>query len=143
MADVDLLPAYRAIKARLKSVDFDPTTGRGLQAYDYVPGVNEWPGAVVLPPEIPDTEGADNGLLYLNIDIVVLVSGAIDEHQLKLLEYQSTRGARSISRAFAAEPTLGGVVGHIRITGSRPLNYEEQAGYQAFGCVFTARAMIG
>lgn len=142
MADVDLIPIWRAIKARLKTVDTDAAGGRQLQAYDYVPGINEFPGALVLPPTtLP--EGADDGLLYLEFDIIVLVSAAIDEHQIKLLEYQSTKGPRSIARAFASEPTLGGLVGHIRITGSRPLNYEEQAGYQAFGCVFSAKAMIG
>lgn len=142
MTELDLLPIYRAIKARLKTVDWDPVAGRGLQAYDHVPGSNEWPGAYVLPPTW-DPQGADEGLHFLEFDIIVLVSGTIDEHQLKLLEYQSTTGPRSIVRAFEEEPTLGGLVGHIRITGSRPLNYEEQAGYQAFGCAFSAKAMIG
>lgn len=140
--EIDLLPIYHAIKARLKGVDPSTENHRGLQAYDHVPGVNEWPGALVLPPDV-EIEGLANDWVTVRFSIIVLVSSAIDEHQLMLLEYQSTKGQRSISRAFMTEPTLGGLVGDIRITGSRPLNYEEQAGYQGYGAVFDGVARIG
>lgn len=138
MSEVDLLPIYQAIKYRLKAVD----PAHNLQAYDHVPGASEWPGAFVLPPEVGH-EGLGDDWMEVQFDIVVLVSSAIDSHQLKLLEYQSTKGERSIARAFRSEPTLGGLVGDIRVTGSRPLSYEEQAGYMAFGCVFSVKARIG
>lgn len=134
MTEVDLLPIYRALKARLKTCK--------LNAYDYVPGSNEWPGGFILPPEI-EADGAADDCFIMRFEIVVLVSGAVDENQLKLLEYQSDTGERSIARAFRSEPTLGGLVGHVRIARSRPLSYEEQAGYQGFGAVFEAVARVG
>jgi len=132
--DIDLLPVYAAIKYRLKDI--------GLNAYDYVPGSAEWPGAFILPPEV-ELEGLGDDWIVVVFDIVVLVSAPLDIQQLKLLEYQSLSGEKSISAAFKAEPTLGGLVGDIRIARSRPLGYEEQAGYQGFGCVFEAKARIG
>jgi hypothetical protein len=137
-ADVDLLPIYQAMKARLKTVD----PARSFQAYDYVPGVNEWPGALILPPTI-EPQGADDGWLILRFEIVVLVSAAVDENQLKLFEYQSSDGPKSIPKAFASEPTLGGLVGQVRVERSRPLSYEEQAGYLGFGCIFETVAWVG
>lgn len=134
-ADIDILPIYQALKARLKTVV-------GLQAYDYVPGVDEWPGAVILPPTI-ESDGADDGWLTLRFEIVLLVSAAIDEHQLKLFAYQSSSGTKSIPKAFASDPTLGGLVGNLRVERSRPVSYEEQAGYLGFGCVFEVVAWAG
>lgn len=133
----EILPVYRAIKDRLKQVD----PGSGFRAYDFVPGTNEWPAALVLPPSV-EPQGADDGFLILRFEIVVLVSSAIDEHQLRLLEYQSTSGPKSIPGVFAAEPTLDGLVGTIRVERSRSLNYEEQAGYMAFGALFDTVAYV-
>lgn len=138
MTDIDILPVYTALKARLKTVDRDS----GFQAYDYVPGAAEWPGAFVLPPTV-EPQGADDGWLILRFEIVVLISAAIDLNQLRLLEYQSSAGPRSIPRAFAAEPTLGGLVGNVRVERSRPLSYEEQAGYMGFGCSFEVVVWVG
>lgn len=142
MSEIDLLPIYEAIKYRLKGVDPSTATHRGLQVYEYVPGSNEWPGALVLPPEVED-EGLANDWVTLRFQILILVAATIDESQLKLLEYQPTTGPRSIARAFSEEPTLGHLVGDIRITGSRPLNYEEQAGYQGYGAMFDVVARVG
>jgi hypothetical protein len=140
--DIDLEAVYKAIKYRLKAAD--PTTAdhQGLNAYDHVPGASEWPGAFVLPPTV-DPQGLGDDWCEIVFEIVVLVSAAFAVDQLKLLPYQNLTGPKSIPAAFRNEPTLGGLVGDIRITGSRPLGYEEQAGYQGFGCIFEAKALIG
>jgi hypothetical protein len=125
---------YAAIKARLNSI--------GLNAYDYVPGSAEWPGALVLPPAV-EIEGAGNAPQVLRFDVLVLVSGAIDGNQLQLLDYQDLVGPRSIIRAFRDDPSLGFDDVTVRVLRSRVLGYEEQAGYQAFGATFELSAMIG
>lgn len=134
MSDIDLEPVYTAIKYRLKTT--------GLNAYDHVPGSTEWPGAFILPPDV-ELEGLSDGWVTVRFEIVVLVSAALDVHQLNLLPYQNLTGAKSIPAAFKADPTLGGLVGDIRVVRSRPLHYEEQAGYQGFGCAFETVARIG
>ena len=140
--EIDLERAYEAIKYRLRSIDPSTATHRGLNAYDYVPSTSEWPGIFVLPPMV-DPQGLADDWLEIEFEMVLLVSAAFDVNQLKLLPYQNVSGPLSIPRAFRQEPTLGGLVGDIRITGSRPLGYEEQAGYQGWGCVFQAKARIG
>ncbi len=114
----------------------------GLNAYDYVPGSAEWPGALVLPPAV-EIEGAGNAPQVLRFDVLVLVSGAIDGNQLQLLDYQDLAGPRSIIRAFRDDPSLGFPDVTVRVLRSRVLGYEEQAGYQAFGATFELSAMIG
>lgn len=125
---------YRGIRDKLKTID-------GLNAYDYAPGSSEWPGAFVLLPEV-EHEGLGDDWISLRFDIVVLVSAVIDEKQLDLMEYQAHTGARSIPALFRSDPTLGGLVGDVRVRRSRPLGYEEQAGYQGYGAVFETVARI-
>jgi hypothetical protein len=134
VAEIDLEPVYKAIAARLKTL--------GPHAYDYVPGASEWPGFFLQPPMI-DPEGLADDWCVITLEIVLIVSGAFDINQKQIMPYTNLTGPKSVWQAFRAEPTLGGLVGDIRITGSRPLGYEEQAGYQGFGVVFDARAMIG
>lgn len=133
--ETDLEPIWAAMKYRLKEIN-------GLGAYDYVPGAAEWPAAFLSGATV-DHEGLADDWITVMFDIVLLVSAAFDVHQLKLLAYQSGTGPKSIPRVFRQDPTLGGLVGDIRIIGSRPLGYEEQAGYQGWGCVFEAKARIG
>jgi hypothetical protein len=128
------LQIYRGIRDRLREID-------GLNAYDFVPGASEWPGAFVLLPII-EHEGLADDWVTLRFDIVVLVSATIDENQLTLLEYQGETGDKSIHQAFASEPTLGGLCGDVRVARSRPLGYEEQAGYAGFGAVFETMVRI-
>lgn len=125
---------YDAIKVRLKTVD--------LKAYDYIPGSSEWPGAFVLPPVL-EHEGAADDWSVLRFDVVVLVSGAVDKNQLKLLRYQDQSDSLSIHQAFQSDRSLGFPDVDARVTASRPLGYEEQAGYQGFGCVFEVVVRLG
>lgn len=126
---------YTAIKGRLKTIE-------GLNAYDHIPGVNEWPGALVHPPNV-EAEGAGDGWQILRFNVMVIVSGAIDEHQLKLLDYQANEGPKSIPAAFRQDPSLGFPDVSARVSASRPMGYEEQAGYQGFGCVFEVVVCLG
>jgi hypothetical protein len=125
---------YAAVKDRLKLL--------GLNSYDYIPGAAEWPGAFVLMGEV-EHEGLADDWITIRFEILLMVSAAIDEHQLQLLDYQAFSGPKSISEAFRTEPTLGLDGANVRIVRSRPLGYEEQAGYQGFGCTFEAVARLG
>jgi hypothetical protein len=129
-----ILQLYAAIKGRLKTVD--------LNAYDHVPGSAEWPGAFVLPP-MAEHEGAADDWLTLRFDVVIMVSSTIDKNQLKLLEYQALDGPKSIKGAFDQDPSLGFPDVHARVLRSRPLGYEEQAGYLGFGAVFEVVVRLG
>lgn len=126
---------YRAVKVRLSDV--------GLNAYDYVPGASEWPGALVLPPNSVHVDGAGRAPMVLRFEVLVLVSGAIDENQLQLLDYMDVAGGKSILKAFGDDPSLGFPDVHVRVTESRVLGFEEQAGYQAYGAMFEFVAMVG
>lgn len=127
---------------RLRDIPMSNQDGDGLQSYDYVPGANEWPAALILPPDI-EWEGLADEWATMRFEIIVLVSAAIDEKQLVLIEMMSSTGSRSVVAAFRKEPTLGGLVGDVRVIRSRPLGYEEQAGYRAYGAVFECVARIG
>jgi len=111
-----------------------PLTDVGLRAFDHVPGSSEWPAAYVLPPVVK-YEGLANNVLELRVDIVVLVSAAVDKHQRNLLDYMDDQGPSSIPLAFHQNRTLGLDGVDAFIASARPLNYEEQAGYNAFGAL--------
>lgn len=124
---------YEGVRDRLKTV--------GLKAYDYVPGTTEMPAAMMMPPMV-EHEGLSDDWATLRFEVFVLVSGSIDEKQRRLLEYQDFEGPKSISAAFRADPTLGIGV-DVRVTRSRPVGFEEMAGYQVFGSVFEFVARLG
>jgi hypothetical protein len=114
-----------------------PLTSVGLRSFDYVPGSSEWPAAFVLPPVVEYETLAQN-TLELRADIVVLVSAATDKKQLDLLDYMDDQGTLSIPLAFHSDPSLGLSGVNAVIIRARPLNYEEQADYKAFGALFEA-----
>lgn len=124
-----------SIRELYEAIAIGPLKAVGLHAFDHVPGSSEWPGAFLLPPVVEYESLADT-VLELRTDIVVLVSATVDINQLKLLDYMDDQGPRSIPLAFHQNPSFGlnGVSGFI--ARSRPLNFEQQAGYQAFGAVF-------
>lgn len=140
--DIDIPRIYKGLKYRLREIPMSDRDGDGLQSYDFVPGANEWPAALILPPDI-EWEGLSDDWATMRFEVIVLVSAAIDEKQLLLLDMMSTTGARSIPGAFRREPTLGGLVGDVRVIRSRALGYEEQAGYRAYGAVFECVTRIG
>lgn len=119
-----------------------PLTDVGLRAFDYVPGEAEWPAAYTMPPVV-DYEGLANNWGELKIDVVVLVSAALDKHQGKLLPYQDIEGAQSISDAVLRNPSLGFDDVHLMLKRSRPLHLTEQSDYRAFGALFEMVARLG
>lgn len=118
---------YTAVSNKLAEV--------GLISYPYIPGSSEWPGAFIMPPMV-EHEGLSDDWTTCRFEVLVFVSSSIDEHQLRLLDYQDFDGERSISAAFRADPSLGGNGADVRVARSRPLGLDEQAGYQGFGSAF-------
>jgi hypothetical protein len=135
MTDTSLRQLYAAIAA-------GPLKSCGLRAFDYVPATSEWPAAYCMPPEITYEGITSTSHLELTIDIVLLVSAVVDKHQLNLLDYMDDQGPLSIPLAFHNDPSLGlqGVNAYVML--ARPLNYEEQAGFNAFGALFETRARL-
>jgi hypothetical protein len=74
--------------------------------------------------------------------VTVLVSAAVSRvGQLALAGYADPTGTGSIPAAFAADPTLGGVVGACQVVRFDPLNLEEVGVIGYFGGRFVFRVL--
>lgn len=74
--------------------------------------------------------------------VTVLVSSAVSRiGQLKLAGYADPTGTQSIPAAFAADPTLGGVVGACQVVRFDPLGMEEAGIIGYFGGRFVFRVL--
>lgn len=126
-----------AFSAKLLTVD-------GLSVSLSPTGNIKPPHAIVGVPAIIDFRKARAGArLDLEVTITLLTSSAFDETgALRLAEYASPVGDRSLYAAFERDRTLGGVVEQVLIRDFRPLDYDEYGSIQYYGGQFTAEVMV-
>jgi len=104
-----------------------------------VKGQDLLPSAVVIPPDFQyrGTFGASGYYGQLRYEVVVLVAQQLaNEAVRKLWEYAEPVGARSVLAAVERDTTLGGVGDDCKVLGFRKLEFEEVAGYGAWGGAF-------
>lgn len=104
----------------------------GLGVYS-VGEAGVFPAAFVPPPAIPEYENDLDSGSYTALFEIGVFSGRTPETLPLLTDYVDPRSVRSIARAVAADPTLGGLNVSARATGHRGLEAEEVAAYQAWG----------
>lgn len=108
-----LSQARDGCKARLDTI-------AGLRGFDYVPGGVTAPAAVVYPETVTYSTSQGSQTWDATFVVLVLVSLANDRTAQDALDaYLTPSGATSIPAAFAASPTLGGLVDYAVITGVR------------------------
>jgi hypothetical protein len=109
-----------------------------------VKGQDPLPVAVVIPPNF-DYRGTFTAAGYfgrLNFEVHLLVSNQISaESVLALWDYVEPVGAKSLMAAIERDRTLGGVVDDCAVMSFRRLDYEEIAGYGAFGGAWTVQVL--
>jgi hypothetical protein len=106
------------------------------RTFGYAPDSINPPTAIVLPSQgSPVTFGVTmDGKDAFNLTIKLLM-GAADERsgQVELMGYLARSGAASVFAAFAADPTLGGVVSYAIVTQVSNYGDVEWAGQIFFG----------
>ncbi len=130
-----------SVRDVVEAIKAGPIAQVGLRGWSFVPGSAEVPAAIVLPPEVT-YEGLADNVLEMQITVVVLISASVDKHQLRLLEFMDDLGPNSLPGAFHADPSLGldGVSAHV--LRAYPLNFEQQAAYQAYGAAFEVKVYL-
>ncbi len=126
-----------ALKSTLSTVD-------GLSVSLYQSGTIKPPQAIVGVPTVLNFKAAKAGArLDLEVSIVLLTSSAYDEiGALRLAEYGSAAGAKSIYRAIDGDPTLSGAVERAEIRDFRPLGADEYGAIGYYGGEFTCAVMV-
>lgn len=107
----------------------------GLRAYAYIPANIQTPACIVSVGRI-ERSTMVMGSMDMPFELVVLVDRADDRAgQLKLYEYVSFDGPKSVWQAFESADPLG-LGCDAKVTGYRPLGIEEVAAYGYFGGAF-------
>lgn len=126
-----------ALKASLSEVE-------GLSVSLAPTGTIKPPHAIVGVPSILDYRKAVAGArLDLEVSILLLTSSAFEETgALRLAEYSTPNGPKSIFRRIDNDRTLGGVVEQAQIRDFRPLGADEYGQIGYFGGEFTCAIMV-
>jgi hypothetical protein len=126
-----------ALKSTLTGVD-------GLSVSLSPTGTIKPPHAIVGVPVVLDYRKAVAGArLDLEVSILLLTSQAFDETgALRLAEYATPSGNRSLFRTIEQNRTLGGVVEQAAIRDFRPLGGEEYGQIGYYGGEFTCAVMV-
>lgn len=127
----------QALRATLSDV-------HGLSVSLSPTGTIKPPHAIVGVPAILDYRKAVAGArLDLEVSILLLTSSAFDETgALRLVEYSTPTGDRSLFQAIERDRTLGGVVEQAAIRDFRPLGADEYGQIGYYGGEFTCSVMI-
>jgi len=126
-----------ALRATLSDVE-------GLSVSLSPTGTIKPPHAIVGVPTVLDYRKAVAGArLDLEVSIILLTSSAFDETgALRLAEYSTPTGDRSLFQAIERNRTLGGVVEHAQIRDFRPLGADEYGQIGYYGGEFTCSVMV-
>jgi hypothetical protein len=132
-----MIAVMEALKAVLSEV-------RGLSVSLSPTGNIKPPHAIVGVPAIVDYRKAVAGArLDLEVPIILLTSSAFDETgALRLAEYSTPSGDRSLFRAIESNRTLGGIVEQAMIRDFRPLGADEYGQIGYYGGEFTCAVMV-
>lgn len=132
-----MFAVMEALKSTLRRVD-------GLSVSLSPTGTIKPPHAIVGVPTILDYRKAVAGArLDVEVSILLLTSSAFDETgALRLAEYATPSGDRSLFRAIQANRTLGGVVEDAHIRDFRPLGGDEYGQIGYYGGEFTCAIMV-
>lgn len=129
-----VMEAFKSILSDVKglSVSLSPT------------GTIKPPHAIVGVPTVLDYRKARAGARCdLEVSIILLTSAAFDETgALRLAEYATPSGDRSLFLAVERNPTLGGVVEQAQIRDFRPLGADEYGQIGYYGGEFTCSVMV-
>lgn len=132
-----MIAIMQALATTLKRV-------QGLSVSTYATGTIKPPHAIVGVPAVLDYERAAAGA-RLDVEIVVTLytSTAFDEiGSLRLAEYATPTGAKSIFAAIREDRTLGGAVEQIKVREFRPLSADEVGALGYFGGEFVCPIMV-
>lgn len=126
-----------ALSAVLSDVD-------GLSVSLSPTGTIKPPHAIVGVPTILDYRKAVAGArVDLEVPIILLTSSAFDETgALRLAEYSTPIGERSLFQAIEKNRTLSGVVEQAQIRDFRPLGTDEYGAIGYYGGEFTCAVMV-
>lgn len=132
-----MIAVMEALRATLSDVD-------GLSVSLSPTGTIKPPHAIVGVPTILDYRKAVAGArVDLEVSVILLTSSAFDETgALRLAEYSTPSGNRSIFRAVESNKTLGGVVEQAMIRDFRPLGADEYGQIGYYGGEFTCVVMV-
>lgn len=137
--DVDAARDALAGALALIELDVDVT----LNVYDYASGGGVWPAAIVPGPvEVLYDLTKGDGLHTLMFEVHVVV-GRADESvaRARLAPFVSTTGPLSIKAALEDDPTLGGAVASLQVTGCTPASIDV-AGVTLLDAVFDVEVIV-
>lgn len=131
-----IVEVLNALKSTLDRVD-------GLSVTLAQTGQINPPTAVLGVPTVTDFRKAFGGLrLDIEPTITVLTSSAFDEiGTIRLAEFVSPTGEKSIVKCIDDDSTLGGVVERARVLDFRPLANDEIGAIGYYGGTFTVSVM--
>jgi hypothetical protein len=115
------------IEARLETIV-------GLRVYDYMPGDQNYPAAVIYPPVHTDyRDDLGYGSYPATFIVMLFVPATVDRQQLDLYDFLDRTGTSSIFAAIEADRTLGGLSVDARVVSAAdPLDLGEMAGTKVY-----------
>lgn len=119
-----------------------PLAGGGLNRYARVPDSPEFPAIFWNPvPDADYWDSAEDDWIF-TLNLILVASGAFDEHQQLLVPYLERTGPKSIFALFQANRSLGLPDVDAVPRGVRPLNQVEVAGYRGYGAAIPVNISI-
>lgn len=133
-----------SIRAVMEGIEVRLQTIQGLRTSPTATGQINPPQAIVGVPPVADYQQAyARGKFALEPTITVLTSAAWDRTgQFALADYLDYDGPKSIERAIAADPTLGGAAESCQVLNSTPLGIEEVGVIGYFGGLISLRCLV-